>query len=115
MTYRSIGRDTPLSAMLKVFGTTVLALAMLLGLRATASAQTLCSTHEEITDLLDSRYSEAQVAIGIANNGGLIEVFSAGDGATWTIVMTTPQGKSCVVANGGEWYMIEEINRDPEA
>ena len=115
MTHKSKRRDTPLTAMLRIFGITALALALLLGLRAPASAQSVCTTHAEITNLLDSRYSESQIAIGIANNGRLVEVFSAGDGSTWTIVMTTPQGESCVVASGGDWHLREKAAHGPEA
>ncbi len=74
--------------------------------------QVLSNLDERSPAVLDS---ESQVAIGIANNGRLVEVFSAGDGSTWTIVMTTPQGKSCVVASGEDWYLREKATRGPEA
>ncbi len=52
---------------------------------------------------LDSRFSESQVAIGLATNGQLLEVFSTGDGSTWTIVITKPDGMSCVLTTGEGW------------
>jgi hypothetical protein len=35
--------------------------------------------------------------------GRLLEVFATGSGSTWTIVMTRPDGTSCVVASGEAW------------
>ena len=41
--------------------------------------------------------------MGLESNGRLFEIFAADDGATWTMVVTTPDGASCVVAAGIEW------------
>ena len=64
-------------------------------------------------DLLDGRYSEQRVATGLENSGHLFEVFTSTDGATWTMVVTTPDGASCVVAAGLEWHEPEPEMRDP--
>ena len=34
---------------------------------------------------------------------GVVEVFPSGDGSTWTIVVTMPNGTSCAVVNGEAW------------
>ncbi len=105
MTDKSMKRDTPATAMLRVFGITALALVVLLGLQAPASAQSVCMTHAEITNLLDSQHSQAPVAIGRGSNDRMVEVFSARDGSTWTIVVTTLEGQSCIIASGGDWHL----------
>lgn len=79
-----------------------------------ASAQTACLAHEKLVEMLDGRYSEKPVAAGLDVGGRLFEVFAAKDGATWTMVVTTPQGASCVVAVGEEWQEPEELALDPE-
>jgi hypothetical protein len=56
-----------------------------------------------VLSLLASKYKEAPVAVGVTNTGGLVEVLSSGDGATWTIIITTPEGWSCLVAYGEGW------------
>ncbi len=103
MTYRANSGETPKVAILRVLGATALALALLLGLRAPASAQAACTTHAEVTRQLDGRYAESPIAIGLASTGSVVEVFASGDGSTWTIVMTMPNGTSCVVVNGEAW------------
>jgi hypothetical protein len=39
-------------------------------------------------------------------NGHLVEVFASNDGTSWTIVVTRPDGWSCIVAVGEDWEML---------
>ncbi len=115
MMYRSATRESPKIAMLRVLGAALLALALLLSVQSSASAQSVCASHAEVTKQLASAYSEAQVAIGLASNGGVVEVFSTDDGSSWTIVMTMPNGKSCVVTAGEAWERITKVALGPTA
>ena len=45
---------------------------------------------------------ESGKAIGIAGQVNLVEVFASKAG-TWTILFTTPQGKTCIIAAGSSW------------
>lgn len=72
-----------------------------------AQAQPACLPHAQLVDLLDGRYSEQRIAVGLESNGRLFEVFATDDGSTWTMVVTTPNGASCVVAAGLEWQEDE--------
>jgi len=72
-------------------------------------AQTICTTRGEIVKQLGKRYSEAPVALGLSRNGGVVEVFSTTDGNTWTMVITMPDGTSCMMAAGESWEMIDKL------
>ena len=115
MMYRTPTRESPKIAMLRVLGATMLALVLLLGVQSSASAQSVCASHAEVMKQLGSAYSEAQVAIGLASNGGVVEVFSTDDGSSWTIVMTMPTGRSCVVASGEAWEQTTKVALGPTA
>ena len=91
-----------------------LAAGFLMAATTVASAQSACLPHGKLVDLLDGRYSEQRVAVGLESNGRLFEIFAADDGATWTMVVTTPDGASCVVAAGLEWQEPEREEPDPE-
>ena len=78
------------------------------------SGQTACLAHDKLTQMLDGRYAEKPVAFGLEASGRLFEVFAAEDGATWTMVITTPEGASCVVAVGEEWQTPQQLAFDPE-
>jgi hypothetical protein len=82
---------------------------------ASAQNQNQCDTRDKMTAYLSAKYKEAPVAVGVTNTGGLVEVLSTGDGNTWTIIVTTPQGMSCLVAAGEGWRALEQISIEPEA
>jgi hypothetical protein len=51
----------------------------------------------------------------VTHNGGLVEVLSTGNGTTWSIIVTTPTGMSCLVAAGEGWRVKEQVALEPEA
>lgn len=57
------------------------------------------------------RYHEAPSATGVTSGGGLVEVLTS-EARTWTIIVTTPRGWSCIVASGSAWYTFR---KEPEA
>ena len=68
-----------------------------------ASAAPQCNDRDRVLELLSKKYSEAPIAAGVTNTGGLVEVLSAEKGDTWTIIVTTPDGTSCLIAAGEGW------------
>lgn len=67
------------------------------------------STRTEIVDFLGQTYDEAPVAGGIASNGSVLEVFTSPDGNSWTIILTSPDGTSRVVAAGETWLELLKL------
>lgn len=107
--------ETPLTAALRVFGASAVALGLLLAAKAATAEQVPCSTHTNIIEQLERRHSEVPVSLGLSTAGKLVQVFSTADGATWTIVLTQPDGTSCVVAAGEHWQTWPPKSLDPEA
>ena len=70
-----------------------------------AMAQVVCSERGKFLERLATGYEESPVAMGLASNGSVLEVL-ASDGGSWTIIVTTPTGKSCVVASGEAWEEV---------
>ncbi len=68
----------------------------------TSAAQN-CGIHKDVVKLLGSRYAETPTALGLGANGAIIEVFSTKDGATWTMLSTRTNGKTCIVTSGEQW------------
>ena len=81
----------------------------------TSLAQPQCDQRDNVLKLLSKKYKESPVAVGVTNNGGLVEVLSTNKGSTWSIIVTTPNGMSCLVAAGEGWRDIEQASLDPEA
>lgn len=71
------------------------------------SAGKLCGQRQTLMADLKDRYSETPTAIGLDSNGVLVEVLTAKEGETWTILLSMPNGMSCVVASGENWVSRE--------
>jgi len=68
-----------------------------------------CSTRANVIKHLANKYSESPVAVGLAENGGVIEVLTSSKGGTWTIIITMPDGTSCMVAAGEAWEQLPKV------
>lgn len=78
-------------------------------LASPAAAQQLqCSQRAVVLTALSDKYAEKPVAMGLASNGGVLEVLSDGEGSTWTIIVTMPNGVSCMVAAGENWELVQQ-------
>lgn len=74
-----------------------------LGLSPARAEEPTCMARPQILAQLAERYREQPVAMGLANNGGVIEVLRSGDRASFTIIITMPSGVSCMIAAGESW------------
>ena len=74
-----------------------------------------CHNATEIAKQLSSKYDEAPVAFGLQSNGNLLQVYASEEKQTWTVVSTTPNGLSCIVAAGKTWESLPLIKTDPLA
>ena len=77
-----------------------------------ANAQASCGPRDQLVKLLADRYKEDPVGIGLAQPGEVLEVFASQAG-TWSMVMTMPDGKSCLIAAGNNWEMVTKIKGNP--
>lgn len=68
-----------------------------------ATAQPQCGPRDKIVAALSKNYKETPVAIGVTQGGGLIEVLTSPDGKTFSILITAPDGTSCLVSSGQGW------------
>jgi hypothetical protein len=84
------------------YGTTLLVVALFL-VSSAAMAQVPCGQRDKIVEWFAVKYKEAPIATGVSSNGRLIEVLSTHDGETWTLIVTSPDGNSCMIASGQGW------------
>lgn len=61
--------------------------------------RTNCAPRDSALRQLADRWGESRRSVMLAQDDRLFEVFAA-DSGTWTILRTTPEGLSCVVASG---------------
>ncbi len=77
-----------------------------------ASAQSACGPREQLVKLLADQYKEDPVGMGLSQPGQVLEVFASSNGS-WTMVMTMPDGKACMIAAGDNWEMVTKIKGSP--
>lgn len=71
-----------------------------------ANAQSsICGKRDEIVARLESGYQEFSAAMGMATNGHLVELYTS-DTGTWTLMLTSPEGRSCLIAAGENWQSM---------
>ena len=95
-------------------GTTLAALVAAHPAPARAQAQTVCGERTKFLEHLGKSYAESPVAMGLASNGSILEVLASEKG-TWTIIITMPNGVSCVVASGEAWEEVSKVALGPAA
>lgn len=94
----------------------VITLGLILALALPAQAQQgpPCGNRAAIIKTLAVKYKEAAKFIAIASETNLVEIFISPKG-TWTIIVTAPAGKTCIVAAGDSWEELPPvIILDPE-
>jgi len=72
------------------------------------TAQTLqCGSRDTVLDMLTAQ-EQTRRAIGLAGRA-VMEVFADVDGARWTITVTMPDGRMCLLANGVAFDTLHEV------
>ena len=78
-----------------------------------AAAQQVCAPHDKAAQSLQKQFDEQVVGRGLTPSGkALFELFVSKTGS-WTVLVTYPDGRSCMVATGEAWQRIPVLAGDP--
>ncbi len=72
-----------------------------------------CADREMIVDRLETKYGESRQSAGLNQNNGMVEVFASNETGTWTILVTMPNGMSCLMAAGKAWQGMTAATEAP--
>lgn len=88
--------------------------AMTIGMAVIASGVQArnCALRDKVVERLETRYSEQLVARGLQSRNALMELFASAESGTFTVLITNPQGVSCVVGAGTD-LVFEKIAPRP--
>ncbi len=67
-----------------------------------------CAERAMIVERLQSKFGETRQSMGLGRNNAIVEVFASQSTGTWTILVTLPNGMSCLVASGESWEQLAE-------
>ena len=78
------------------------ALMMALGAQA-ALAMPHCGSRDDVVASLADQHHETHRASGLESETGLMEIWASDADGSWTILLTRPDGQTCVMATGSYW------------
>jgi hypothetical protein len=67
-----------------------------------------CDGREAVLALLADRYGETRRALGIAGDAAVMELFASDTTGTWSITMSLPDGRMCLMASGDGYDAVTE-------
>ncbi|KIT17625.1 hypothetical protein [Jannaschia aquimarina] len=62
-----------------------------------------CGPRAGIVSRLASHFGETRRGIGLGTKGRIVEVFASDATGSWTIAITLPDGRMCLMASGRNW------------
>jgi hypothetical protein len=65
-----------------------------------------CDSRATVTALLADRYGETRRALGLAGQAAVMELYASDTTGTWTITMTLPDGRMCLMASGSGYEAL---------
>jgi len=83
--------------------------AVAVGLPSEARSMTAaaCADRETVIERLARNYGETRRGIGLGANNALMELFASTDTGSWTITMTMPDGRTCLIASGEAFETLQ--------
>ena len=88
----------------------MLAAALAVAPAVAAAQQPPCAPLPVVAQMLEREFNEHMVAAARLPNGGTMHVFAAQGGA-WTLVVVSPAGIACIIADGSAWSTLEPVGR----
>lgn len=79
---------------------------------SSAHAQQFCAARDKVVAQIEKQFKEKVSGRGLAAQGKqLIELFVSQTGS-WTMLVSDPQGRSCVMASGEDWQGLAVLVGD---
>lgn len=84
---------------------------VLLSSAAEAQSPQQCGQREKILEILEVKYGETRRSIGLTAQGAVVETFASEDTGTWTVSVTFPQGRMCLIATGQAFEAVQAVEK----
>ncbi len=75
-----------------------------------AHAQAACNTRDTVVDRLGDKYQETIAARGLQSSQQMLEIFASPETGSFTILLSRPDGTTCVVASGTHWHLAAPVD-----
>ena len=81
-----------------------------------AASPVYCGLRKTMLATLAAGLHQQPTSVALTNDGQLLEVVKSDTDLTWAILITSPQGLSCIIAEGGDWQgkKMDLVVQDPQ-
>ena len=90
-----------------IFASTLIIGAVAQAPPANAQMRMTCLDREMLVQRLETRYNESLNGAGLQGPKIILEIWSSEDSGSFTILVTKPDGQSCIVASGLNWQTFD--------
>lgn len=73
-----------------------------------AQATEACAARSDIVGQLQAKYQESHRASGLQTDTKMVEIWTSPASGSWTILVTSADGTSCIAAAGQNWLDLAE-------
>jgi len=74
-----------------------------------ANAQSMpCGERTKVIEALVQDHSENPINMGLTNGGQVLEIYVSAD-RTFSVIVTSPAGVTCLIASGGRWAYLKIV------
>jgi len=80
---------------------------------AMAQQQLPCGERANFVTNLADKYDEHPISMALVMGGSLAEIFASSHGS-WTLLITTPEGMTCMYLSGTAWELFEQLYMEGE-
>lgn len=74
----------------------------LVAVPALAQQRLACGDRSAMLNELKDKYQESPAGAGVTDNGAVVELTTSA-GGSWTLLLSMPDGKSCLIGTGEGW------------
>ena len=67
-----------------------------------------CAERSFVLNELGVKYRETRRALGLAANNAVMEMFASAESGSWTLIVTMPDGTTCLVASGNGFEAVTD-------
>lgn len=79
--------------------------------RAHSAPPEVCADTKALVAIMKQQHNETEAAYGLMPSGKLLRLFASADGKTWTVIFTSAEGLSCLIASGADWTAVGQAGR----
>lgn len=88
----------------------ILSTALVLACSAASAQQQNCGPRDNVVQQLTERYGETRRSLGMSSQDTVVETWASDRTGSWSIIVTMPNGISCLVASGVAFESFSEPN-----